>query len=173
MDESARKLALEQFVHQWRAKAWEHQARLFTSRHELYRNFIVERHTGTTYGFLAEAVAIALETERLQVMVAATQDQALINKHYLRALVSEKVVSEKVEKWLLKHFCFIAPVQLGKALIGQPAWDVYVADYLWLSNKAVDEVRWWVKHQVPVRQIWVTTLPDHPKYSLLLKANPV
>lgn len=170
--EPSRQLALELFMQSWNQRAWEYQKQLFESRHELYRNFVVERQAGTTYGLTADAITMALETERLQVIVAANQLQALIYKHYLKVLVSE-LFSEQLEKWLLKNFRFVAPVQLAKALIGQSAWDVYVTDYLWLSNGAVSQVLRQVKCQAPVRQTWVTTLPNDAKYQLLVKASPV
>lgn len=170
--ESSRQLALEQFMQSWNQRAWEYQKQLFASRHELYRNFVVERQAGTTYGLTADAITMALETERLQVIVAATQLQALIYKHYLKVLVMQ-LVSEQIEQWLLKNFRFVAPMQLGKAVIGQSVWDVYVTDYLWLSNGAVSQVLQRLKCQAPVRQTWVTTVPNHAKYQLLVKASPV
>ncbi len=158
----------EQIVSDWLTKAYPAQELMFTERNKPYRNYLVERHRGTTYAMAIESLVMQRETERLQVVVGATIQQAKIVRHYLDQLYGRKVVD-------FGEFMFISAATFPRFVPSVP-FDLYVMDYLYLPNPVLGSLAASidpVEGITLVRQTWYSALPPDPRLQLLAKARSI
>lgn len=167
----------ENFEEFWRGKANSYQLTLLASRQEPSRYLLVERQRGTTYGIVAEAILAALETGNAQVFVAPSTEQALICKAYAQQLRDEFTASTPVElltapvRDVVKCFRYASPRRLKKVIEGAEAINLYVSDWLFMTETEVEVMRTFVRQHSPTRNTWVSSVPETPRMQVLLGAT--
>jgi hypothetical protein len=157
------------FAEFWEGEANDHQKRIFSTRTQSHRNLIVERQTGTTMGMTADAMDMAVDTGIAQVFVAPTVQQALLHKHCAAHLADKDGFIDF--RKLMTDFRFTSPSTLLKAARGVSVFDLYVTDWIYMRDEEVELLRTFVRRQSPNRNTWVSSLPDLPKYKVLMGAT--
>ena len=145
----------------WLNQMWPQQGEWYTSVNDAYRNIICNRQEGITMTMAIESVMVGSTTGRKQVFIASSLEQAKIFRFY----IVEWYGTEALKAVDIEFHSVNA--DLSSKLKGAGEMDIYIDNYLWMTEKNLSDLHDVMQQHKPHRTTWLSARQPSWKHKLL------